>query len=162
MSVKSVSTGLQPYYGPLSGSNSQQPAGIQDRTFAKARASQAEGAEVAGAAQNASVTSSDAADLWGFQASVDRDARQSGTTAERSTGGGDSGAPGGRSSPGIALYQRVSQYGSNEPSASALLKSWSDIVHGSQDAESGVTAFAKALSRNENLGFESGVLDLTA
>jgi hypothetical protein len=160
MSVKSVSTGLQPYYGPLAGINSQ-PARIQDRTFAKARASQVAGTKVASAAQDASVTSSAAADLQGFRACVDRDLPENGTTAERPTAGA-SGAPGGRSPPGIALYQRVSQYVSNEPSASALLKSWNDIVHGSQDTESGVTAFAKALSQNETLGFESGVLDVTA
>jgi len=160
MSVKSVSTGLQPYYGPLPGINSQ-PAGIQDRTFAEARASQVAGAEVASATQDASVTRSDAAGLWGFQTSVDRDPGESGTTAGRSTGGASE-SPAGRSPPGIALYQRVSQYGSNEPSASALLKSWNDIVHGKEDAETGVAAFAKALSQNDTLGFESGVLDLTA
>lgn len=166
MSVKSVSTGLQPYYGPLSGINSQ-TAGVQDRAFANARASQVTGADAAGAThaqdapQDASVTSSAAADLWGFQASVERDLRDSAATAEGSDSGVP-GAPGGRSPPGIALYQRVSQYGSNEPSAFALLKSWNDILHGGQDAESGVAAFAKALSRNETLGFESGVLDLTA
>jgi hypothetical protein len=159
MSVKSVSTGLQPYYGPLSGIHSQ-TEGVQDRTFADARDSRVTEAAAASATQDASVTSSDAADLWGFHASVERDLRDNGATAQGSNGA--SGAPDGRSSPGIALYQRVSQYGGNEPSASALLKSWNDIVHGGQDAESGVAEFAKALSRNETLGFEAGVLDLTA
>jgi hypothetical protein len=156
MSVNSVSTHLRPYYGPLSGSSSQ-PA--RSGTFAETRASQVTEAEAARATQDASVSSSEA--LWGFKTPPGRDSQQSTTAAEDSTSE-TSGAPSGRSPPGIALYQRVSQYGSNEPSTSALLKSWNDIVHGGQDAESGVAAFAKAVSQNGALGFESRVIDLTA
>jgi len=35
-------------------------------------------------------------------------------------------------------------------------------MQGGQDAESGVAAFAKALSQNQTSGLESGILDLTA
>jgi len=161
MSVKSVSNSLQPYYGPLSGINSQ-TAQAEGRTFAGAGTSRVTGTDTASATQDASVTGSEAADLWGFQASVKRDPRANGATAEGSSNGASE-APGGRSPPGIALYQRVSQYGSNDPSsASALLKSWNEILRGGQDSQTGVAAFAKALSQNETFGYESGVLDLTA
>ena len=158
MSVNSLSTHLRPYYGPLAASRSQ-PA--KSGGFAKARESQVTAVEAQGATRDASVSGSEATDLGGFRAAPNRESQESGGTAKESTSE-TSAAPGGRSSPGIALYQRVSQYGSNEPSTSALLKSWNDIVHGSQSAESGVTAFAKALSQNGTLGYESGVLDLTA
>jgi hypothetical protein len=159
MSVKSVSTSLQPYYGSLSGINSQ-TAGVQEKSFENARAARAAGADATSATRDASVTSSDAPDLWEFQ--LDRNLRDGGATTAERPSNSTSDAPSGRSSPGIALYQRVSQYGSNEPSASALLESWNNILHGGQETESGVAAFAKALSQNETLGFESGVLDLTA
>jgi hypothetical protein len=84
-----------------------------------------------------------------------------GTTPGRSTDE-TPGSPGDRSPPGIALYQRVSQYGNNESSTSALLKNWNDIVQGGHDADSAVAGFAKALSQNETLGYEAGVIDLTA
>jgi len=35
-------------------------------------------------------------------------------------------------------------------------------MQGGQDAEGSAAAFAKAVSQSENLGFESGILDLTA
>ena len=94
-------------------------------------------------------------------ATADDSVTLSGTTPGSSTGE-TSGPPGMQSSPGIALYQRVSQYGDNESSASALLKNWNDIMQGGRDADSAVAGFAKALSQNETLGYESGVLDLTA
>jgi len=35
-------------------------------------------------------------------------------------------------------------------------------MQGGQDAAGAAAAFAKALAQNETLGFESGILDLTA
>jgi hypothetical protein len=71
-------------------------------------------------------------------------------------------SPGTQSSAGIALYQRVSQYGSYEPRTSALLKSWNNIMSDGQTADGAAAAFAKALSQHEAPGSEAGVLDLTA
>ena len=67
-----------------------------------------------------------------------------------------------QSSPGIAVYQRVSQYGNNEPSTSALLKRWNSIMQSGGNVDGAAADFAKALAQNETPGLGSGVLDLTA
>jgi hypothetical protein len=168
MSVNSVRTGLLPFYGPLSGNNSRTAKSaalakeLPERAFTKADGSPVTSAEVEGAAQYASATSGDATDVGQFQSAFDRTLREGAATEERSTGTSTDAAGGGRPAPGIALYQRVSQYDANEPSTSTLLKSWNTIMQGGQDADGAVAAFAKALSQNETLGPESGVLDLTA
>jgi len=157
MFVNSVSTGLSPSYGLRSGDNAQsaRPAAlakeIPERSFA---------AEV-GAARDASAAIDNGTDVGQVQSTLKNARRHSGATAEQQTGK-TSDSPGGRSPPGIALYQRISQYDNNEPAASSLLKSWNEIMQGGQDAESGVAAFAKALSQNQTSGLESGILDLTA
>ena len=166
MSVNSVLTGLPPSYRPLSGNNSQsaRPAAaakeLRERSFARAGASQVTSAAVDGATQDASGTGGDPTDVR-FQSTLEQALHEGSATAGRSSSG-TSGSPGGLSSAGIALYQRVSQYGNNEPRTSALLKSWNTIMQGGQDADAAAATFAKALSQNEAPGSESGVLDLTA
>lgn len=141
MSLNSISTRLPPYSGPVSRGNSQTTQ--------------------VGAARDIPVTSSDAIDVVELQSGAERKYQEAGAGPGSSTGD-TSGSPGGQSSPGIALYQRISQYGNNEPGTSALLKSWNNIMQGSQDADGAVAAFAKTLAQNQTPGSGSGVLDLTA
>ena len=75
---------------------------------------------------------------------------------------GSSAAPGERPSPAIALYERVSQYGNNEPAMSTLLKRWNTIMQGGQESDAAVAAFAKAVSQHETSGLVPAVLDVTA
>jgi hypothetical protein len=166
MSVNSILTSLSPSYSPLSGNKSQTaksaiPADeIAEKTFAKASVSQETSAEVDGATRDASIESDDAVDASQFHSTFGQARRQNGATAGRSTSE-TADSPRGRS-PGIALYQRVSQYGNNEPSTSALLESWNKIMQGGQDADSAAAAFLKAFSATETPGSPSSVLDLTA
>jgi hypothetical protein len=166
MSVNSVSTGLPPSYNPLSGNSSPTARSaaatkdLRERAFAGTGASRVTSAEVDGAAQDASVTSGDAASIQ-FQSTLEQALHEGAATVGRSSGG-SSGSPYGQPPAGIVLYQRVSQYGDNEPRTSALLKSWNTIMQGGPDADTAAATFAKALSQNETPGSESGVLDLTA
>jgi hypothetical protein len=166
MSVNSVSTRLPPSYSPLSGSNSPtaRPTAaaqeLRQKSFARSNANRTADAAVDDPAQDASVTNGDSTDVR-FQSTLEDRLQQGAATAGRSTGG-TSGSSGGQSSPGIALYQRVSQYGNSEPRTSALLASWNNIMKGGDGADGAAAAFAKALSQNETPGSESGVIDLTA
>jgi hypothetical protein len=166
MSVNSVSTGLSPSYSPLSANNSRTAKSaalgkqLPENTLDKADVSYVTSAEVDSATQDASVTSGDPADVGQFQSTLEQALREGGATAGKSTSGA-SGSPGTQSSHGIALYQRVSQYGNNGPSNSALFASWNKIMQGGEDADSAAAAFVKAFSQNETPGSASGVLDLT-
>ena len=166
MSVNSVSTGLPPPYNVLSGNDSQTAKSAAlaqappEKTFAEADAARVASAGVGGTTQPNAAVASDAPGSQ-FKNTLEEALREGRATARKSTNG-SSGSPGDQPSPGIALYQRIKQYGNNEPSTSALLKSWNNIMRGGQDADSAAAAFAKALSQNEALGSESGVLDLTA
>ena len=166
MSVNSVLTGLPPSYSPLSGNNSQsaRPAAaakeLRERSFARAGASQVTSAAVDGATQDASVTSGDATDVQ-YHSTLEQALHEGAATAGRSSSSASE-PPGGQSPAGIALYQRVSQYGNNEPQTSALLRTWNTIMQGGPDADTAAATFAKALSQSETPGSESGVLDLTA
>lgn len=152
MAVHSVSSGLPPSYS-VSGSTSPtaRPAaigkGLAGQSFAKANTSQ--------------FTSGSETTDTEFQSTLEQELREGTATAGRSTSG-SSGSPASQSSAGITLYQRVSQYGNNEPQTSALLKSWTTIMQGGEGADSAAAAFAKALSQSETPGSEAGVLDLTA
>jgi hypothetical protein len=179
MSVHSISTGLPvpyglpPPYAPLAGTHP--PSGksaAAGKESAEKPLTTAASVPVAGSAvtrpepddarQNASTATSDGATEAGqIQSNLELELQQARATAA-SSGSAASEPAGTRAVPGIALYQRVSQYGNNEPSTSALLKSWNDIVHGGQVAESAVAGFARTLSQNPSLGLKSGVLDLTA
>ena len=165
MSVHSVLSGLPPAYNLLSGSNSRSAKSATlakeppEKTFPEADVDQATSARVRDVAQNATATSEAPGGL--FHSTLEQARRQNRATAANSTSGA-SGSPDGQSSRGIALYQRIKQYGNNEPSTSALLKSWNNIMQGGQAADSAAAAFAKALAQNQALGSESGVLDLTA
>ena len=168
MSVNSVPTGLPPSYSPLSGGTTSRTAksapiakGLLDERFAKANVSQATSAEVDGSTQDASVTSGDPTDGEQFQSTLEQALREGAATGGRPTGG-TSGSPGSQSSRGLALYQRVSQYGNNEASTSALLESWNTIMQGGDNADSAAAAFLKTLSQSETPVYRSGVLDLTA
>jgi hypothetical protein len=164
MSVNSVLTGLPPSYNLRSDNNSQSARSaalaqeLRQKTFAKADASQVTDAEVDGAKQDPSATSGDPGQ---FQSTLEQALREGPVTAGRPTSG-RSESLGGHPAPGIALYQRVSQYGNNEPSNSALLQSWNKIMQGGRDADTAAAAFARLLSQNGMPGSESGVLDLTA
>ena len=166
MSVNSVLTGLPPSYNPLSGNGSPtaRPAaavtGLREKSFGKSSASRVTSAALDGATPGATVTPDDPTDVR-FQSTLEQALHEGSATAGKSSSGA-SGSPGGLSSAGIALYQRVSQYGNNEPRTSALLKSWNTIMQGGQGADAAAATFAKALSQNETPGSESGVLDLTA
>lgn len=160
MSINPVLTSLPPPYSLRSDSNSPSAKSaalaeeLREKSFAKADISQATSPEVDDATHDASATKGDPGH---FQSTLDQTLREGAATARRSTSG-PSQSSAGQSSPAIALYQRVSQYGSNEPSNSALLQSWNKIMQ----ADSAAAAFAKLLSRNGMPGSESGVLDLTA
>ena len=152
MAVHSVSTGLPPSYS-VSGSTSPTARsaaiakGLAGQSFAKANTSQ-------------STSGKESTDTE-FQSTLEQELREGTATAGRSASD-SSGSPAGQSSAAIALYQRVSQYGNNEPQTSALLKSWTTIMQGGDDADSAAAAFAKALSQSQAPGSEAGVLDLTA
>jgi hypothetical protein len=166
MSVNSVSTRLPPSYSPVSGSNSQAAKSaaaaqeLRQKSIARANAYRTTGATVEDAAQDASAASGDPTDVH-YQSTLEETLQQGAATARKSTEGA-SGSPGSESSPGIALYRRVSQYGNSEPRTSALLKSWNNIMQSGQAADGAAAAFAKALSQHETPGFGSGVIDLTA
>jgi len=164
MSVNSVLIGLPPSYNLRSDNNSQSARSaalareLRQKTFAKADVSQVTDAEVDSATLDPLATSGDAGQ---FQSTLEQ-ALRGGTATARGSTTGTSESLGGHSAPGIALYQRVSQYGNNEPSNPALLQSWNKIMQGGPDADSAAAAFAKLLSQNGMPGSESGVLDLTA
>jgi len=166
MSVNSVTTGLLPSYGPLSGNSSQAAKyarlakELPEKTAVTADDPQIAGAESDGAPQDAAVTS-DASSAGPFQSTLEQALRGGGATAGRATSG-TSASPANSSAPGIALYKRVSQYSSKEPSTSALLESWNSIMQSRQDEDSAGAAVAKALLQHAAPGFESGIVDLTA
>lgn len=157
MVVNSLSRGLAPSHGLRPGDTSQtaRPAALAkdlpEKSFAAAVA----------AARDTSATHSNTSDIGQAQSALERARRQAEAAAE-ALAGETSESSGGRRLPGIALYERVSQYDASEPSISNLLKSWNEIMQGGQEAEGAAAAVAKALSRNGTLGFESGILDLTA
>ena len=164
MSVNSVSTGLLPFYGPVSGNGSQSTQtasgakAFPEKRSGDADASQATGADVDGVTEEVSRGSGSAGQ---FQSPLEQTLRQNATIAANATSGTSEplkGAP----SPGIAIYQRVSQYGNNEPSTSALLRRWNSIMQSGKDADRAAADFARLLSQNEAPGLESGILDLTA
>ncbi len=158
MVVNSALVRLSPYYGVRSGDSSQitRPAtlgkDLPERSFA---------AEV-DAVRDASATNSTATDVGQAQSTLERARRRQAEAAAESPTGETAESTGGRPSPGIALYERISRYDNSGSSTSTLLKSWNEIMQGGQDAEGAAAAFAKTLAQNETLGFESGVLDLTA
>ncbi len=159
MTVNSVTTGLRPPSNSLFSGNSR-TARSGAPSFTSAGPSQAAGADIKSVAPDTSVPGSDAADFQ-FRSNFERAPREEGSPSESSSSG-TTGSIGGRSSPGIALYQRINQYGNSKPSTSALLESWNNIMQGGQDTDSAATAFAKRLLQNETPGSESGVIDLTA
>ena len=156
MSVNSVSTRLPPSYSPLTGNNSPTARsavgakGATEKSFARANDSQ--------------VTSGDPTDdeFRNTSAQTLEETLQQGAATARKSTEDSSESRSSRSSAGIALYQRVSQYGDYEPRASALLQRWNNIMEGGPAADSAAAAFAKTLSQHEMPGSESGVLDLTA
>ncbi len=166
MAVNSVLTGLSPSYGLRSGDTSQtaRPAAPAKDLPGKSFAAEVD------AARDACATHSHAIDVGQTQRTLEK-ARRQAEAAGQSPTGETLESPGGRPGPsaaasavrqGIALYERVSQYDSSEPSTSTLLKSWNEIMQGGQDAQGAAASFAKALHQNETLGFQSGILDLTA
>jgi len=167
MSVNSVSTGLPPSYNPRSSNSSPTARStaaakeLRENSFARPVASRVTSAEVDDATKDASVTSGDDATDVQLHSTLEQALHEGTATGGRSSSG-TSESPVAQSPTGLALYQRVSQYGNNEPRTSALLKSWNTIMQGGPEADTAAATFAKALSQNETPGSESGVLDLTA
>ena len=167
MSVNSVSTGLLPSYGPLSGNSSQSAKyarlakELPEKASVTADDPQITSTEFDSAPQGAAVASDTPSDASQFQSTLEQTLREGGAAAGASTSG-TAASLGNSSAPGIALYKRVNQYSSKEPSTSALLKSWNSIMQSGQDQDSAGAAVAKALLQNAAPGFESGIVDLTA
>lgn len=167
MSVNSVLPGLLPYYGPLSGNGSQNAKAtarakdFPEQTSVTADPSQVTGAETDRATQDTATTNDGSPGGGPFQSTLEQALREGRTTAT-STSSAASETLSELPSPGIAIYQRVSQYGNSEPSASALLKRWNNIMQSGSGADGAAADFAKALAQNETPGLDSGVLDLTA
>lgn len=167
MSVNSVLTGLPPPYNPRSGSSSPTARSaaaakeLREKSFARTGASRVTSAEVDGATKDTSVTSGDHDTDVQLHSTLEQALHEGTATGGRSSSG-TSESPVVQSPAGLALYQRVSQYGNNEPRTSALLKSWNTIMQGGPDADAAAATFAKALSQHETPGSDSGVLDLTA
>ncbi len=173
MSVNSVPTGLLPASGPLRGNSSQtaQPAvraaGFPPKTDVNAEPSQVAvigvpRADFAAARPNHASPTGEATDAAEFQDTLEQALRQGRATAGNATvEGGASEAPPKQPSP-VAVYQRVSQYSSNEHSTSALLERWNRIMQTGKDAGGAAADLAKAFAQNESPGIHSGVIDLTA
>lgn len=138
MSVNSVSPGLLPSYGAVSGAYSQ------------TRKTSRFAGELPEAAQQ---TNSVGVESTGYGSQLEQELRATaGSTASES--------PGWRGRPtaaAIGLYQRVSQIGQDETAPSALLKRWNSIVQSEQDGSGAPVAQQYSTTR-----FESGILDLTA
>jgi hypothetical protein len=171
MSVNSVSAGLLPSYGALSGNNSQTAKSV---AFAKElpekTSAPADGPQVTTARANDASGNGGSAAKAGyggptgdsqFQSELEQ-ARRSDGAAAGSSASEPSGSRGGQTSAGIALYKRISQIGHDEPSASALLKRWNSIVQSEQDTDNTTAATSQAFARTGATRFESGILDLTA
>ena len=171
MSVNSVSTGLLPSYGALSGNNSQT---AKSAAFAKElpekASAPADGPQVTTARASDAPENGGSAPKPGYGAPTDdsqfqselEQARRASTAGSGRSASGTAGSRGGQTSAGIALYKRISQIGNDEPSASALLKRWNSIMQSEQDADNTATVTSQAFAQNGATRFESGILDLTA
>jgi hypothetical protein len=152
MSVTPVLPDRPTPYPPISGSNSQRAkfaALAPDRAARTDRPSTVE----AGYA--------DPTDVSQFQSALEQALRADGATASGSTSAASE-SDGSQSSAGIALYKRISQIGSGEPSTSELLKSWNSIMQSGQDPGETGSATLQALLHSGAPAFGSGVLDVTA
>ena len=167
MSVNSVLSGLLPSYGPLSGNGSQNAkatARAQDfpeQDSVTAAPSQVTGTEADRTAPDTSTTNNGSSGAGQFHSTLEQALRQGQATAT-SPSSTTSEAPSQLPSRAIAAYERVSQYGNSEPSTSALLKRWNNIMQTGSGADGAAADFAKTLAQHETPGLESGVLDLTA
>ena len=167
MALTSISTSLVSPRRALSGepSRSAQPI-VRARqstgeSSAEVQLSHLTGAPADAVPQDSGEPRHSAVEGTDFQGSLDEALRQG-----RASFGGATDATSEPSSarplPGIAVYQRVSQYGSNDPSSSMLLQRWNSIMQSGKEADATVADLAQALARREAAGHESGVLDLTA
>lgn len=167
MSVNSVLPGLLPSYGPLSGNGSQnakvaaRAKEFPDQTSVNADPSRTTGAAVDSVAPATSATSDGSGGTAAFQSTLEQALRQGGGTTGN-TASATSDVLSGLPSPGIAAYHRISQYGNSEPTTSALLKRWNNIMQSGNGADSAAADFAKLLAQNETPGLDSGVIDITA
>jgi hypothetical protein len=164
MSVTSVQPDRPTPYRPVSGNNSQRakfagPAKLSQGDAAiradSAILSDRQGTVEAGYSDPA------ATDAGQSQDALAQARRADGATAAGSTSEASESQQS-QSSAGIALYKRVSQIGSAEPSASELLKSWNSIMQGGQDADDAGSATLKALLQSGAPTSGSGILDVTA
>jgi hypothetical protein len=152
MSVTSVLPDRPTPYNPISGSNSQR-AKFATLSPDRAAPTDRQGTVEAGYA--------DPTDVSQFQSALEQALRADEAAASGSTSG-TSESEGSQSSAGIALYKRISQIGSGEPSASELLKSWNNIMQSGQDPGETGSATLQALLQSGAPAFGSGVLDITA
>ena len=150
MSVTSVLTGRSTPYPPISGNNAQNA-----KFAAPTRPSQENPATPAPGY-------ADSADASQYQSALEQALRTDGATAPGATGG-TSESDGSQQSPaGIALYKRISQIGTSEPSASELLRSWNNIMQSGQDAGDAGAATLQALLQSGAPASRSSILDVTA
>jgi hypothetical protein len=167
MSVYSVLPGLQPSYGPLSGNASQNAkAAARAKDFPEQASvtgapSQITGPEADGATPDSPALNGSSSSPGQFQGALEL-ALQRGRTTAAETASAASAPLSELPLPGIAVYRRVSQYGNNETSTSALLERWNNIMQSGKGADGAAADFAKVLARHETPGLESGVIDLTA
>ena len=152
MSVTSVLPDRPTPYPPISGNNSQRGK------FAPLSPDRIAPTDRPGTVESGSA---DPTDVSQFQSALEQALRADEATASGSTSG-TSESDGSQSSAGIALYKRISQIGSSEPSTSELLKSWNTIMQSGQDPGETGSATLQALLQRGAPAFGSGVLDVTA
>jgi hypothetical protein len=177
MSVTSVLSRLPPYYGPLSGNTAQSEkfTGLAEQLREKTP-NQADGSQLSiqvnGAAQDIAVTKDGRnvaeagyaghTDVSQFQSTLAQALRANGAPAGRPSSGA-SGSDRSQSSIGAALYKRVSQMGNNnDPTTSALLRSWNSIMQSGQDAGHAGVATSQVYLQHEGPTLESSTLHVTA
>jgi len=144
MSINPVSRSLLPYYGPLSAANNSPVAGaapLARETVTPAASSNTDPGER-------------------VESALERAFRQARIATLTSTSG-ESDSQGSRNAPAIGLYRRVSQYSDERSSASALMKSWNDIVRENQFEGAGVAGYVQAVAQNDTVALPTRVLHLT-
>lgn len=150
MSINSVSRSVLPYHGPLAASSSPKASPV----------SVANEAPEATALREAPATRPNSDQVEPAESSLDRTLRQA-RIATRASTSEESNSGNGGHAPAIGLYRRVSQYRDDNSSASALMKSWNDIVRENQFEEAGLAGHVKAVAQNDTVALPSRVLDLT-
>jgi hypothetical protein len=152
MSIYPVSRSLLPYLGPVTAANSSATA----RPVAAVSEAPVTSRDTVTPAANSNPDAGGEAD-----STLERALRQARVATGDSTSG-ESNPKNSRFGPAIGLYQRVSQYNDDKPSASALMKSWNDIVRENQFEDAGMADYLKAVAQHNAAAPSSSVLHVTA